>query len=89
MSKSKNSAKAQLSALPVEEAESPINTKRAQVLTKNLMQMCHSMQSDHKLHPISLQTHFKPYREGPHMDWTVNDGLFHRFLKWSLNMGTY
>ena len=22
-----------------------------------------------------------PYIEGPHMDWTVNDNLYHRFLK--------
>ena len=27
---------------------------------------------------------FKPYIEGPKMDWTVNDGLHHRFLKWHL-----
>ena len=25
-----------------------------------------------------------PYIEGPMMDWTVNDGLYHRFLKWKL-----
>ena len=25
-----------------------------------------------------------PYIEGPHMDWTVNDNLHHRFLKWHL-----
>ena len=24
---------------------------------------------------------FMPYTEGPKMDWTVNDGLYHRFLK--------
>ena len=24
---------------------------------------------------------FMPYIEGPKMDWTVNDGLYHRFLK--------
>ena len=24
------------------------------------------------------------YIEGPHMDWTVNDNLYHRFLKWHL-----
>ena len=23
-----------------------------------------------------------PYIEGPKIDWTVNDGLYHRFLKW-------
>ena len=25
-----------------------------------------------------------PYIEGPKMDWTVNNGLYHRFLKWKL-----
>ena len=25
-----------------------------------------------------------PYTEGPKMDWTVNDGLYHRSLKWKL-----
>ena len=25
-----------------------------------------------------------PYIEGPNMDWTVNDVLYHRFLKWHL-----
>ena len=27
---------------------------------------------------------FMPYVEGPKIDWTVNDGLCHRFLKWHL-----
>ena len=27
---------------------------------------------------------FMPYIEGPKMDWTVNDGLYHKFLKWHL-----
>ena len=27
---------------------------------------------------------YMPCIEGPHMDWTVNDGLYHRFLKWHL-----
>ena len=27
---------------------------------------------------------FMPYIEGPKMDWTVNDSLYHRFLKWHL-----
>ena len=38
-------------------------------------------------HPTSLQTQlqqFVPYIEGPKMDWTVNDGLYHQFLKWKL-----
>ena len=31
-----------------------------------------------------LPSIFMPYIEGPKMDWTVNDGLYHRFLKWHL-----
>ena len=27
---------------------------------------------------------FMPHVEGPKIDWTVNDGLYHRFLKWHL-----
>ena len=27
---------------------------------------------------------YMPYIEGPRMDWTVNDGLYHHFLKWRL-----
>ena len=27
---------------------------------------------------------FMPYIEGPKMEWTVNNGLYHRFLKWHL-----
>ena len=27
---------------------------------------------------------FMPYIEGPKMDWTVKDVLYHRFLKWKL-----
>ena len=25
---------------------------------------------------------YMPYIEGPCMDWTVNDNLYHRFIKW-------
>ena len=28
-----------------------------------------------------VQTMFMPYIEGPKMNWTVDDGLYHRFLK--------
>ena len=27
---------------------------------------------------------YMPYIEGPLMDWTVNNDLYHRFLKWHL-----
>ena len=44
---------------------------------------------DPSLQPSTSQAQFvpamfMPYTEGPKMDWTVNDGLFHRFLKWKL-----
>ena len=44
-------------------------------------------QSQTDAHSASLQTQlqqFVPYIEGPKMDWTVNDGLYHRLLKWKL-----
>ena len=31
-----------------------------------------------------LPNMFMPYIEGPKRDWAVNDGLYHRFLKWHL-----
>ena len=31
-----------------------------------------------------VQPMFMPYIEGPKMDWTVNDSLYHKFLKWKL-----
>ena len=32
----------------------------------------------------SIPNMFMPYIEGPKIDWTVNDFLYHRFLKWHL-----
>ena len=31
-----------------------------------------------------MQLMYVPYIEGPNMDWTVNDSLYHRFLKWKI-----
>ena len=33
--------------------------------------------------PVRQQM-FMPYIEGPQMDWTVNDSLYHHLLKWKL-----
>ena len=38
--------------------------------------------------PNNIPTMFMPYIEGPQMNWTVNDGLYHRFLKWHLKCKT-
>ena len=36
-------------------------------------------------HPQSFgQLMFMPYIEGPKMDWTVNDSLYHRSVMWKL-----
>ena len=34
--------------------------------------------------PQVVPSMFMPYIEGPKMDWMVNDGLYHQFLKWHL-----
>ena len=34
--------------------------------------------------PQPVPSMFMPNIEGPKMDWTVNDGFYHRFLKWHL-----
>ena len=38
----------------------------------------------HSRQPQPVPSMFMPYIEGPKMDWTVNDGLNHRFLMWHL-----
>ena len=35
-------------------------------------------------HPPMAMGMYMLYIEAPHMDWTVNDNLYHRFLKWHL-----
>ena len=32
---------------------------------------------------------YMPYIEGPTVDWTVNHGLYNRFLKWRLKCEIY
>ena len=31
-----------------------------------------------------MSSMFMPYIEGPKMDWRINNGLYHRFLRWHL-----
>ena len=38
--------------------------------------------------PPIAPTMFMPYIEGPIMNWTMDDGLYHRFLKWQLKCET-
>ena len=37
--------------------------------------------------PQPVPSMFMPYIAGPKMDWTLNDGLYHRFLKWHVKCG--
>ena len=39
--------------------------------------------STSQAHPV-VQSMYMPYIEGPRMDWTVSDSLYHRFLKWKI-----
>ena len=41
-----------------------------------------TFQPPRQLQPVPRM--FIPYIEGPEMDWTVNAGLYYRFLKWHL-----
>ena len=51
----------------------------------------HESESEISFHPSRQQANipirqqmFMPYIEGPKMDWTVNESLYHSFLKWEL-----
>ena len=67
-------------------------------LQENSILTQHSLSSDQKMEVQSPQC-FQPstskpqffmqpmlmsYIEGPKMEWTVNDSLYHKFLKWKL-----
>ena len=47
---------------------------------------------DVSFHPVvppnQVPPMFMPYIEGPKMNWTVDDGLYHRFLRWRLKCKT-
>ena len=52
----------------------------------------HCQDPEVSLHPV-VPPHqgpaiYMPYIEGPKMNWTVDDGLYHRFLKWRLKCET-
>ena len=84
MPKSKNSAKAQSPGLSAEEVEIP----NQQEGSESSDQESDVGVSFHTVRP-QAPPQFPPnmfmlYIEGPCLDWTVNDGLYYRFLKWRL-----
>ena len=40
--------------------------------------------TNHMRQPQPVPNMYMPYIEGPHMDWIVNDSIYHQFLKWHL-----
>ena len=40
--------------------------------------------TSNKVKEVPSMNMYMPYIEGPPMDWTVNDNLYNRFLKWKL-----
>ena len=84
MPKVKSSAKAHISVIPDQEVDIPIS--HAESTSSD-----HESQNEISFHPSRsqatnpvLQSMFMSYIEGPRMDWTVNDCLYHQFLKWKL-----
>ena len=81
MPKSKNSAKVQLSTLPAEEVY--IHSQQEESASSD--QESDAEVSFHAIRPQAPPKFppnmFMSYIEGRHMDWHINDHLYHRFLK--------
>ena len=84
MAKVKSSAKEDTSTIPDQEVDVPSSHEES-------ASSDHESENEVSFHPSKshdptqiLQNMFMPYIEGPRMDWTVNDSLYHHFLKWRL-----
>ena len=84
MPKVKGSAKAHTSAIPDQEVDIPSSHEES-------ASSDHESENEISFHPSrpqapnpTMYNMFMPYIEGPKMDWTVNDSLYHCFLKWKL-----
>ena len=84
MPKVKGSAEAHTSAIPDQEVDIP----SSQEDSASSDQESENEISFHPHRPqapnLAMHHMFMPYIEGPKMDWTVNDSLYHCFLKWKL-----
>ena len=76
----KNSASAEAT---VSNQDKPVETSQYELSSSEQEQDPEVSLNPHRLPQIPLGI-FMPYIEGSKMDWTVNDGLYHRFLKWHL-----
>ena len=79
-----NSAREQPSTLSAEEADIPSQQDETTSSEQESDAEVSFHTFQHQVQPQVLPNMFMPYIEGPHMDWTDNDGLYHRFLKWRL-----
>ena len=80
----KSSAKAHTSAIPYQEIDVPSSHEESagsDQESENEVSF-HASRSQ-ATNPV-MQNMFMPYIEGPRMDWTVNNSLYHQFLKWQL-----
>ena len=81
MPKSKNSAKAQPSKLSAEEAEIP-NQQEESASSDQESDADVSFHTIRQKSPPHFPPNmFMPHIEGSHMDWTIDNGLYYRFLK--------
>ena len=79
-------------------SRSPSQSKEVIESQEELLNSEHEEDSEVSFHPCHVQPTppnpagqppiaagmYMPYIEGLHMDWIVNDNLYHRFLKWCL-----
>ena len=77
MPKVKSSAKAHTSTIPDQEIDAPSSHEESAIYD-------HESENKVSFHPSRsqapnpvMQNIFMPYIEGPRMDWTVNDSLYH------------
>ena len=84
MPKVKGSAKAHTSTIPDQEVDIPSSHEES-------TSSDHESENEISFHPSrpqapnpAMHNMFIPYIEGPKMDWTVNDSLYHCFFKWKL-----
>ena len=84
MPKSKKSATRKPTTLPSEEADLPSQPEQSKSSEpeSDVEVSFHRPQS--QAVPQIIPNMFMTYIEGPCMDWTFNDGLYHRFIEWRL-----
>ena len=84
MPKVKNSAKEYTSPIPEQEVEVPSSYEESASSDQESEIEISFHPSKSQASTQVLQNMFMLYIEGPRMDWTVNDSLYHCFLKWRL-----